>query len=420
MALIVAAGAALAPSAQAVTQGALPAGSVLKVKLDNRIGSDRSQTGDRFTATVVDGSAGYGLPAGTRVSGVVAESQPASSSRPGMLDVDFRTLQLPNGERYRIAGAPTSLDTKSVERNSDGRLVARSTSSKDKTKFIAYGAGAGFVIGSLLGSNIKGGLLGAAAGYLYGQSQKDKGNGHDVVLKPGTEFGVRLDQQVALVSSRGTGYRRGYSAYNVHNTGGQYLSNSARASGAPRYAARDEVFPAGSVLKVRLNDAIGSDRNRPGDRFTATVSNEGTGYNLPAGTRVEGVVSEVHPAKSDKPGMLDVDFRTLVMPDGRNYPLTGVPTSLDAKSVQRTSDGRLVARSTSSKDRTKFIAYGAGAGFVIGSLLGSNIKGGLLGAAAGYLYGQSQKDKGNGHEVVLKPGTEFGVRLDQNLAVASR
>ena len=97
----------------------------------------------------------------------------------------------------------------------------------------------------------------------------------------------------------------------------------------------------------------------------------------------------------------------------------GVATSLDSKSVQRTSDGRLQSKSTGSKNRTKFIAYGAGAGFLIGSVLGSNIKGGLLGAAAGYLYGQSQKSKGNGHDVVLKPGTEFGVRLDQRLALAS-
>jgi len=420
MALVVAAAATLALSAHAVSQSSLAAGSVLKVKLDNTIRSDRSQNGDRFTATVEDSSSGYGLPNGTRVAGVVTEVQPASSDKPGMLDVNFRSLQLPNGQTYRIVGVPTSLDSKSVQRTSDGRLVARSTKPKDQTKFIAYGAGAGVLIGSLLGSNVTGGLLGAAAGYLYGNSQKNKGNGHDVVLKPGSEFGVRLDQQVSLASTRGTRYRRMYSPSGSYGTGAQYVTSATRVPAQTRYAVREEVFPAGSVLKVRLTDAIGSDRSHEGDRFTATVSNEGTGYDLPAGTRVEGVVTEVKPASSDRPGMMDVEFRTLQLPDGRNYPLVGVPTSLDSKAVERNSDGRLVARSTKSKDKTKFIAYGAGAGFVIGSLLGKNVAGGLLGAAAGYLYGNSQKSNGNGHEVVLKPGSEFGVRLDQRLAVASR
>src|SRR5205823_9998888 len=159
-----------------------------------------------ISATVSSDSA-YDLPAGTRVEGVVSDVQRASSKRPGMLDVDFRQLRLPDGESYRIAGSATSLDSNSVQRTSDGRMVARSTSN-NKTKFIAYGAGAGFLIGSLLGSNIKGGLLGAAAGYLYGQSQKNKGNGRNVVLKPGTEFGVRMDRQVALGPGYSNGSRR--------------------------------------------------------------------------------------------------------------------------------------------------------------------------------------------------------------------
>jgi len=416
---MVAAGAAMGPSALAMRQSTLPTGSVLKVKLDNTLGSDRSQRGDRFTATLSD-SSGYGLPAGTRVDGVVTEVQRASRDRPGMLDVDFRQLRLPDGETYRIAGSATSLDSHSVQRTSDGRMVARSTSSKDKTKFIAYGAGAGFLIGSLLGSNIKGGLLGAAAGYLYGQSHKSSGNGHDVVLNPGTEFGVRMDRQVAMGTANANGYRRslvrGYPQRGYGNGTGYTNGVSNPTATSSRYAVQQAVFPAGSVLKVKLDDTLASDRNHAGDQFTATVSSDDTGYNLPAGTRVEGVVTEVKQASSDQPGMLDVDFQRLQLPDGQSYPIVGVATSLDSKSVQRSSDGRLVARSTKSKDKTKFIAYGAGAGFVIGSLLGKNVVGGLLGAAAGYLYGQN---KGNGHEVTLRPGTEFGVRLDQRLALAS-
>jgi hypothetical protein len=182
------------------------------------------------------------------------------------------------------------------------------------------------------------------------------------------------------------------------------------------------VLPAGSVLKVKLDETISSDRNRQGDRFTATVEDDQAGYDLPQGTRVEGVVREVRRAAKDRPGMVDVDFTALRLPDGQRYRVTGSAISLDERSVQRSDDGRLVARSTKKKDRTKFIAYGAGAGFLISTLTGGgSLKGALLGAAGGFLYGElsKNKNKGNGREVVLKPGTEFGVRLDQRLALAT-
>ena len=182
-------------------QTVMPAGSVLKVRLDNTLSSESSKKGDRVTATVVEEESGYSLPDGTRVTGVVREVQRASKDRPGVLDVDFRTLRLPDGQQYRIASAPTGLDDKSVRRDDNGRLVARSNS-KNRTKFIAYGAGAGFLISALTGGgSLKGALIGALGGFLYGEATKDKVNGREVVLKPGTEFGVRLDQRLALAGN---------------------------------------------------------------------------------------------------------------------------------------------------------------------------------------------------------------------------
>jgi OmpA family protein len=402
------------------------------------LSSDQNQPGDRFTATVETNGTGYDLPAGTRVEGVVTQVQQARSNRPGTLDVQFNDLRLPDGQTYRIAGSPTSLDSKSVQRTSDGRLVSRSSSS-NHNKFIAYGAGAGLIIGSMLGSNVKGALAGAAAGYLFGRFNKNKGNGHEVVLKPGTEFGVRLDQRVALASASGNGYGYGRGLANSSGYGRTATGYGRTATGYGRtstgygrtstgygrtttassaYGAPEVVLPEGSVLKVRLDNGLSSDKNQTGDPFTATITSDNSGYNLPAGTRVEGVVSQVQQASSNQPGTLDVRFNDLRLPDGETYRIAGAPISLDSKSVQQTSSGQLVARPEHRNDRTKFIAYGAGAGLLIGSLLGSNVKGGLAGAAAGYLYGQFHKNKSNGHEVVLKPGTEFGVRLDQRVALA--
>jgi hypothetical protein len=98
---------------------------------------------------------------------------------------------------------------------------------------------------------------------------------------------------------------------------------------------RPALLPADTVLRVRLDDTLGSDRSRPGDRFTATVQDPA----LPAG------------------------------------------------------------------------------GLLIGSLLGSNVVGGLLGAGAGYLLGNKHK-KAENRDVVLRDGTELGVRLDQRVVLA--
>jgi hypothetical protein len=200
---------------------------------------------------------------------------------------------------------------------------------------------------------------------------------------------------------------------------GMVLALSATAWGV-QYDSDRVVMPAGSVLKVKLDETISSDRNKQGDRFTATVEDDQAGYDVPQGTRVEGVVKEVRRAAKDRPGMLDVDFTAMRLPDGQRYRVAGSAISLDERSVQRDDDGRLVAKSTSKKNRTKFIAYGAGAGFLISTLTGGgSLKGALIGAAGGLLLGELSKSKANGREVVLRPGTEFGVRLDQRLAMAS-
>jgi hypothetical protein len=179
-------------------QVVLPADSVLKVKLDNTIGSDRSKKGDKFIATVEDRE----LPSGTIVRGTVLSVTPATKQQAGAIGMDFRTLELPDGRRVAIDGWPTGLDSKSVKTASNGRLVATASSKKNTTKYVGYGAAGGLLLGSLLGSNVKGALLGGAAGYLLGRNKDKKSRNRDVVLKEGSTMGVRLDRRVALASVR--------------------------------------------------------------------------------------------------------------------------------------------------------------------------------------------------------------------------
>jgi len=183
---------------------ALPVGTVLKVRLDDRLNSAEARAGQRFTATVRPAEDNSGLPDGTRVEGIVRSASAASKDKPGVLDVDFTALSFPNGRSYPITGSLTSLDSKSVERSANGRLVSKRDSKSDKMKFIGYGAGAGALIGLLTKGNLlTNALLGAAGGYLYGQLNKDKQNGgyRNVDLKEGSEFGVRLDQRFAYTTA---------------------------------------------------------------------------------------------------------------------------------------------------------------------------------------------------------------------------
>lgn len=179
-------------------------------------------------------------------------------------------------------------------------------------------------------------------------------------------------------------------------------------------AYRPAALPVDTVLQVRLNDTIGSDRSRPGDRFTATVE----APSLPSGTLVRGVVIGVTPADRETSGRLAVDFRALELPSGRSVPIAGTPTALDSNSVRTTGGGRLVANSHSKAKIGKHIGFGAAGGLLIGSLVGKNVVGGLLGGGAGYLLGKHHEKKAEYRNVVLKDGTELGVRLDQPVVLA--
>ncbi|MGC8669397.1 MAG: stalk domain-containing protein [Chthonomonadales bacterium] len=196
-----------------------------------------------------------------------------------------------------------------------------------------------------------------------------------------------------------------------------FLAASTLMMGTTAPAAaygRREVLPVGTVIPVRLDTPLSSKHSRPGDRFRATVRYGQDDGGLPEGTRIEGVVREAWPSHDGKPGILDLDFRRIVFPRGEARALDASLISLDARSVKRSPSGRLIATVDRSKDRLKFVGIGAGAGLVIAALAKQNtIASVLLGAGAGYLYNELANKKPG--DVVLKPGTEFGVRLDRQL-----
>jgi hypothetical protein len=178
----------------------LETGTVIPVILENQLTSNKSRKGDRFTAKLKLTDKSYlGLPAGTRLEGVITEAKAKRDKDPGVLDMEFRTLRMPNGKTYPITSELIGLDNKSVETQDDGRIIAKEGRKRDDTKYIGYGAAAGALF-SILGNrgrlSLENLILGSAAGYAAGALTPGKKEPRDVTLKEGTEIGVRLDKPV--------------------------------------------------------------------------------------------------------------------------------------------------------------------------------------------------------------------------------
>ncbi|MBI1332528.1 MAG: hypothetical protein GC165_06580 [Armatimonadetes bacterium] len=176
-----------------------PEGSVLKVKLDNKLESKTAKVGDKFTATLDTGKQPdyFGLPKGTKVEGHVSAARARQGKTAGQLELSADTLVLANGERFPIEATTMKIDKRSVT-NDKGRLMAAPAYRHTSTNYVATGAAVGVVAAAITGGDLlAGGILGAAIGFLIGQSHNNT-YAQDVTLKQGTTFGVRFNKDTTI------------------------------------------------------------------------------------------------------------------------------------------------------------------------------------------------------------------------------
>ncbi len=168
--------------------------------------------------------------------------------------------------------------------------------------------------------------------------------------------------------------------------------------------------PSDSVVPVQLDTALSSKDSRVGQRFTATVVSHRLGDSeFPAGTKIEGLITEAQPSAGRNPGVLNFEFQNAILPDGTRVPLRGDLISLDKKDISQ-NGGRLVAQPGRKNDTLKVVGIGAGAGFILGRVLGTNSTvSTILGAGGGYLFSRSRDRKAQ--EARLSQNTTLGVRL---------
>ena len=180
-------------------------------------------------------------------------------------------------------------------------------------------------------------------------------------------------------------------------------------SGSAATAVVDEVG-AGTEIHAALDTPLSSKTAKPGDRFTATVSDSVRANNgavvIPSGARVEGEVAETEDGKTlaalrDKP-KLSLRFRDVVLPSGQTLPLTATLVS-----VHDTG-----GKNSKRADAGTQIGIGSGVGSAAGRSFGGHIKGLAIGALSGGGYVVAT----NGKDVNLPAQAGMLIRVDQPLS----
>lgn len=186
-----------------------------------------------------------------------------------------------------------------------------------------------------------------------------------------------------------------------------------------QYAEPSWTLPPDTVISVQMNGTLSSRTAHVGDKFTATVTvpvyvNGRTV--IPAGSIVEGRVTQVTPAKRmNRSGTIGIDFDDLLFPNGTRVGLVGSLTSDDPETRRRIDDESRVS-GEGNKRPSVFIGGGAAIGAVLGGIAGGG-EGAVLGGVAGAGAGIAGILLSKGEEAQVPSGTPFGVQIKQALIV---
>jgi len=180
-----------APAAQAETPAPpkpkiVPAGTAIRVRLNQEVGSKVSQTGETFTGSVMDPIVVGGrtlIPAGATVSGEVTDAKSAGRFKGGAeLAITIRSVT--------VGGVPHALSASVVSRVSTGK-------GKRSAALIGGGAGLGALIGGLAGGG-KGAAIGAVAGGGAGTAGAGMTGNREITLPAESAVSFKLTQSLRL------------------------------------------------------------------------------------------------------------------------------------------------------------------------------------------------------------------------------
>jgi hypothetical protein len=173
--------------------------------------------------------------------------------------------------------------------------------------------------------------------------------------------------------------------------------------------ARSITLTAGTLLPVRLIETVSSDRNHPGDTFTATLDAPLVvdGFVIAEkGSRAEGRIVESQQAGRVK-GLASIALE-----------LTRINTS-DGQHVEIATDSFTKMGQESKREDAAKIGGGAALGAIIGAIAGGG-KGAAIGAGVGGAAGTGAVVGTRGKAAVLPSETKISFRLSNAVTITEK
>lgn len=168
----------------------LPAGAMLHVELNEKIGTRHSRVGEAFTATVdepvIARNGATVVPKGALVHGRVTGLHSGGAGKQSVIRLDFNELHF-GGHRYPFDATVAEVEVKA------------SPSKKDLAKGALIGGAAGAVLGGIItgaeaGGFVTGGLLGAGAGTVISLGMGDV----EATIPEGSDMKLRTSRNINL------------------------------------------------------------------------------------------------------------------------------------------------------------------------------------------------------------------------------
>jgi len=198
-------------------------------------------------------------------------------------------------------------------------------------------------------------------------------------------------------------------------------SPPALAPAASHSSASEITIPAGTRIPVAIKNAISTKSSREGDpiyaqsTFPVVVNDH---IVIPAGTYVQGKISQIKPAGRIK-GRAEVlvHFTTLIYPSGYTVILPGAIEDAPGVNGGSVKDKEGTIQGDSNAGKTAgTIAGPAAEGGIIGAVSHGG-EGALIGAGIGGAIGTAIAALSHGNEVRMGPGTTLEVVLQRDVPV---